>query len=265
MRQKLIVISTLLILCLTLNAQVSDTVIVTPKKMIYVEGGTFQMGSTNGGSSEQPIHTVTVSSFFIGKYEVTQKEWQEVMGYNPSYSEGDNRPVEKVSWYDAVEFCNKLSEKEGLTPAYTINGNNVSCNWTANGYRLPTEAEWEYAARGGNKSRNYKYSGSDNIDDVAWYDANSDGRSHDVGTIAPNELGIYDMSGNVWEWCWDWYGSYSSSPSSNPRGPNSGSSRVDRGGSWSYYDGSCRVAYRNYRSPGDSLIVLGLRLVRTSE
>ena len=203
MRQKLIVISTLLILCLTLNAQVSGTAKVTPKKMIYVEGGTFQMGSTNGGSSEQPIHTVTVSSFLIGKYEVTQKEWQEVMGYNPSYSEGDNRPVEKVSWYDAVEFCNKLSEKEGLTPAYTINGFDVSCNWSANGYRLPTEAEWEYAAKGGKKSKNYKYSGSDNIDDVAWYDANSDGRSHDVGTKAPNELGIYDMSGNVWEMCWD--------------------------------------------------------------
>jgi formylglycine-generating enzyme required for sulfatase activity len=250
---------------LTLNAQVSGTAKVTPKKMIYVEGGTFQMGSTNGGSSEQPIHTVTVSSFLIGKYEVTQKEWQEVMGYNPSYSEGDNRPVESITWYDAVEFCNKLSEKEGLTPAYTINGFDVSCNWSANGYRLPTEAEWEYAAKGGKKSKNYKYSGSDNIDDVAWYDANSDGRSHDVGTKAPNELGIYDMSGNVWEWCWDWYGSYSSSPSSNPRGPNSGSSRVDRGGSWSYYDGSCRVAYRNYRSPGDSLDVFGFRIVRTSE
>ena len=243
----------------------SDTPKVISKNMVFVEGGAFQMGS-NEYSREKPIHSVTVSSFFIGKYELTQKEWQEVMGNNPSYFKGDNRPVEKVTWYDAVEFCNKLSEKEGLTPAYTINGDNVSCNWSANGYRLPTEAEWEYAARGGNKSRNYRYSGSNTVGDVAWYSSNSRSQTHDVGTKAANELGIYDMSGNVWEWSWDWYDDsyYSSSPSSNPRGPNSGSYRVLRGGSF-HNDDYCRVAHRGYNSPGYSYSNLGFRLVRTFE
>ncbi|MDD3501687.1 MAG: bifunctional serine/threonine-protein kinase/formylglycine-generating enzyme family protein [Candidatus Cloacimonetes bacterium] len=233
--------------------------------MIYIEGGTFNMGSNDRNTDEKPIHSVTLSSFYIGKYEVTQRVWQEVMGDNPSIYKGDNRPVENITWYEAVEFCNKLSKKEGLRIAYTINGYDVSCNWSANGYRLPTEAEWEYAASGGNKSNGYTYSGSNNIGDVAWYKSNSDNQSHDVGTKAANELGIYDMSGNVWEWCWDWYNSsyYSSSPSSNPRGPYYGSRRVFRGGSWHLYDGNCCVAFRNYSSPGDSYSSMGLRLVRT--
>ena len=238
----------------------------TKTDMLLVESGGFYREYVNWVGFKKR-NFVELSPFYIGKYQVTQKEWQEVMGNNPSYFKGDNRPVECITWYEAVKFCNKLSEKEGLTPAYTINGNNVSCNWTANGYRLPTEAEWEYAARGGNQSNGYTYSGSNNIGDVAWYKSNSDNQSHDVGTKAANELGIYDMSGNVWEWCWDWYwyGSYSSSPSSNPRGPYYGSNRVGRGGSWSYYDGYCRVANRDGNSPGDTGNLLGFRLVRTSE
>ncbi len=226
-----------------------------PANMVLVDGGTFKRDD----------YSVTVSSFFIGKYEVTQKEWQSIMGNNPSDFKGDNRPVEEVTWYDAVEYCNKLSKKEGLTPVYTINGNNVTCNWSANGYRLPTEAEWEYAARGGNKSKGYTYSGSNIVGNVAWYDSNSSSQTHDVGTKAPNELGIYDMSGNVWEWCWDWYDSsyYSNSPKNDPKGANSGSDRVVRGGSWYLNDFGCRVAYRVYSSPGFGNGGLGLRVLRT--
>ena len=165
--------------------------------MIFVEGGTFQMGSNNGDSDEKPVHRVTVSDFYIGKYEVTQKEWYEVMGNNPSRFKGRNLPVEEVSWYDAVEFCNKKSKAEGLTPCYTGSRKNTKCNFSANGYRLPTEAEWAYAARGGIKSKGYKYSGSNTIGDVAWYISNSGSKTHTVGTKKANELGIYDMTGNV--------------------------------------------------------------------
>ncbi len=240
-----------------------------PKDMILVEGGSFQMGSNDGESDEKPVHQVTVSSFFIGKYEVTQKEWQEVMGSNPSYFKGDNFPVDEVSWYDALVYCNKRSVKEGLTPCYSISGssdpnrwgsvptsdnstwNSVTCNWSANGYRLPTEAEWEYTARGGNKSKGYKYSGSNDPGSVAWYADNSGSKTHSVGGKQANELGIYDMSGNVWEWCWDWHDSsyYSKSESRDPRGSGSGSYRSLRGGSWDYYSNFCRVSYRNYGSP----------------
>lgn len=223
--------------------------------MIFVEGGSFMMGSNDGESNEKPVHQVKVSSFLIGKYEVTQKEWAEVMGSNPSNWKGDNLPVEQVSWYQAVDYCNKRSRKEGLQPCYSISGNTapaywsqgkVDCDWSANGYRLPTEAEWEYAARGGNKSKGYKYSGSNDIGSVAWYGSNSGSKTQIVGTKQPNELGIHDMSGNVWEWCWDWYdsGYYGKSQSSDPIGAGSGSFRVLRGGSWFYYGSYCRVAFR---------------------
>ena len=237
-----------------------------PKGFVFVQGGTFQMGSNSGDSDEKPVHTVTVNDFYIGKYEVTQKEWKEVMGSNPSYFKGDNLPVEKVSWYDAVEFCNKKSEKEGLQKCYSGNGKSITCNFNANGYRLPTEAEWEYAVRGGNKSRNYKYSGSNTIGDVAWYSSNSGSKTHQVGTKQANELGISDMSGNVWEWCWDWKGSYSSSSQTNPKGASSGSYRVLRGGRWAYVADLCRVASRSsYGAPVYSDFVIGFRLVRDSQ
>ena len=258
----------------------------TPANMVFVEGGSFNMGS-NDWDNEKPVHKVSVSSFYIGKYEVTQKEWRDVMGSSPSYFKGDDRPVEQVSWYDVIEYCNQRSLKEGLTPCYTIdksrkdpNNTNssdnlkwsVSVNWQANGYRLPTEAEWEYAARGGNKSRGYEYSGSNDIGSVAWYDVNSyykgqkhpDYGTHKAGTKAANELGIYDMSGNVWEWCWDWYdsGYYGKSQSSDPIGAGSGSYRVVRGGSWYDNPESLRVCIRDGNDPYDRYSNFGVRLVR---
>ena len=211
-------------------------------KMIYVEGGTFAMGSNSGESNEMPVHNVTLDSYYIGETEITQAQWRAVMGSNPSDYKGDNRPVEYVSWHDAQKFCKKLSELTGKR------------------YVLPTEAQWEYAARGGNQSKGYTYSGSNNVKEVAKYDSSS-GHSN-VKSKKPNELGIYDMSGNVWEWCSDWYSSsYSSSSQTNPQGPNWGSHRVLRGGSW-YGDASyCRVAYRTINFPSFTYFNSGFRVV----
>ncbi|MBN2788941.1 MAG: SUMF1/EgtB/PvdO family nonheme iron enzyme [Candidatus Delongbacteria bacterium] len=209
--------------------------------LVFVEGGTE--------SDEKPVHSVTVGDFYIGKTEVTQAQWEAVMGNNPSNFKGDNKPVEQVNWYEAVEFCNKLSEMEGLQKCYSGSGDNISCNFKANGYRLPKESEWEYAAKGGNQSRGYTYSGSDNVSDVAWYSSNSGSETHSVATKQPNELGIYDMSGNVWEWCWDWY--------------TEGSTRVLRGGSWYSYDLYCEVSDRNYHAPDHAYDGFGFRIART--
>jgi formylglycine-generating enzyme required for sulfatase activity len=216
--------------------------------MVPVADGIFQMGSTSGGSDELPAHSVKVSSFLISKYEVTQAQYQQVVGSNPSHFTGGTdapkRPVEQVSWYDAVSFCNALSDREGFQKVYTINGTNVTADFSKNGYRLPTEAEWEYAARGGNQSRGYAYSGSNTAGDVAWDGSNSGETPHPVGTKAPNELGLFDMSGNVWEWCWDRYGSYGSAAQDNPPGPTSGTYRVLRGGSWDNFGDYGRGAGR---------------------
>ncbi|GJQ32988.1 MAG: hypothetical protein HBSAPP04_18270 [Ignavibacteriaceae bacterium] len=245
-----------------------------------VEGGSFMMGSNTGDPDEKPVHKVTLSSFFIGKVPVTQALWREVMGNNPSRFKGDNRPVECVSWYEAVEFCNRLSRREGLSGCYkeverektglvgSLFGQKTKVmlyDFNANGYRLPTEAEWEYAARGGNKSRGFKYSGSNDLDQVGWYDNNSGSATKEVGTKQPNELGLYDMSGNVWEWCWDWYSNsyYSSSIQTDPRGPNAGSNHVKRGGSWNYLAEHCRVANRDISNQDSMYFNLGFRLVRT--
>ncbi len=238
----------------------------TSANMIHVPGGTFMMGSNEKEDDEQPVHQVTLSPFYIGKYEVTQAEWKEVMGRNPSFSKGDNLPVEQVSWFDAVDYCNKRSVKEGLTPCYSGSGDNISCDWGANGYRLPTEAEWEHAARGGNKSQGYAYSGSNDIGSVAWYWLNSDIETHEVGTKAANELGIYDMSGNVFEWCWDWYafGYYAQGPGRNPKGAGSGSGRVLRGGYFGNDAYSCTVSYRGNYGATDSSDAIGFRICRVS-
>ncbi|MDP8211053.1 MAG: SUMF1/EgtB/PvdO family nonheme iron enzyme, partial [Candidatus Stygibacter australis] len=238
-----------------------------PEWMVFVEGGTFQMGSSSGDDDEKPVHSVTVSDFYIGKYEVTQGEYEAVMGKNPSNfkDSGKDAPVEQVSWYDAVEYCNKLSDQEGLDRCYSGSGENIKCDFDANGYRLPTEAEWEYAALGGNKSKGYKYSGSNGLKQVAWYKDNSGSKTHSAGGKQANELGVYDMSGNVWEWCWDWKGDYSSGLQNNPRGSSSGSSRVFRGGCWSSYASYCRTAYRYIISPGYSFSYLGFRVVRSSK
>ncbi len=231
--------------------------------MVYVEGGTFQMGSTSGASDEKPIHSVTVSSFWIGKYEVTQGEWESVMGSNPSKFKGSNKPVEQVSWYDCVKYCNAKSRADGREECYSIDSTTVKLLSGKNGYRLPTEAEWEYAARGGDKSQGYTYSGSDNLSSVGWHDENSGYTTHEVGAKLPNELGIYDMSGNVWEWCWDWYSSsYPSTSQTNPTGATSGSCRVIRGGCYYYDARNCRSADRDYSAPTDSGYDIGLRLVR---
>ena len=206
-------------------------------KMLAVEGGTFTMGATpeqgdDAYETEKPAHQVTLSGFAIGVTEVTQALWQAVMGSNPSYFTGNlQRPVEQVPWNDCRLFIAKLNQLTGKN------------------FRLPTEAEWEFAARGGNLSQGYKYAGSNTIDEVAWYDSNSGSTTHAVGTKYPNELGLYDMSGNVGEWCQDWFGYYSSNAQTNPTGPASGSQRVIRGSCWNYSAWSCRVSYRYGYSP----------------
>ena len=212
-------------------------------KMIAVKGGTFQMGIDDGYEWEKRVHQVTLSDYYIGETEVTQELWNAIMGSNPSSHMGDmQRPVERVSWDDCQTFISKLNQLTGAT------------------FHLPTEAQWEYAARGGNKSKGYTYSGSNAIDDVAWYNDNSDRMTHPVKTKAPNELGIYDMSGNVFEWCSDWYGSYSSAAQTDPTGPATGFYRVRRGGSWDDIAASCRVAYRISGAPTNTINYLGLRL-----
>ena len=217
--------------------------------MVRVEAGTFTMGATAEmedlwNDEEKPTHRVTLTNdYYIGKYEVTQALWKAVMGNNPSNFKGDNLPVERVNWKDCQKFLSKLNRITGKT------------------FRLPTEAEWEYAARGGNKSRGYQYSGSNNFSDVAWFMENSGSETHAVGTKQANELGIYDMSGNVREWCQDWYGKYNSSSQVNPTGANSGSRRVCRGGCWIYNDRGCRSSCRFSYTPGDRDNFLGLRLV----
>lgn len=211
-------------------------------KMIRVEGGTFMMGSEADGP-EKPIHSVTLSSYYIGETEVTQALWQAVMGSNPSDFKGDNRPVEQVSWDDCQTFIRKLNALTGKS------------------FRLPTEAEWEYAARGGSKSNGYKYSGSNHLDSVAWFDGNSGKETHPVKGKLPNELGIYDMSGNVWEWCQDLFGNYDSSSQTDPKGATSGSYHVQRGGSWGYNGAwNCRVTIRSWDSPDNRRTIFGLRL-----
>ena len=216
--------------------------------MIKVEAGTFMMGATsemqNPWDDEKPVREVILTNdYYIGKYEVTQSLWQAVMGTNPSYFKGDNLPVEQVSWDNCLEFISKLNSLTGRK------------------FRLPTEAEWEYAARGGRKSRGYQYSGSFNISDVAWYNGNSGNKIHPVGMKQANELGVYDMSGNVCEWCQDWYGSYVSSSQTNPLGANSGSFRVCRGGSWYFDTGNCRSSFRSRGNPDTRSRYLGFRLV----
>ena len=226
------------------------------------------MGSKRN-ENELPVHKVSVSSFYISKIEVPQCLYEKVMGTNPSKTKQANLPVEQVDWQDAVEFCNKLSELEGLKKCYTGTGDGTRCDFKANGYRLPTEAEWEFAARGGNKSEDYTYAGADKLGEIAWYAPNSDGRTHEVGTKAPNELGLYDMSGNVYEWCWDWYdsGFYSRSPNTDVHGPSSGTERIRRSGSFFNYDGNCSISYRRGSKPQkpEYAYTIGFRIVRSAD
>ena len=211
--------------------------------MVFVEGGTFKMGSyESDADADERIHTVTLTDYCIGKYEVTQELWEAVMDNNPSYNKGPRKPVENVSWNDIQEFIERLNELTGKK------------------FRLPSEAQWEFAARGGKKSKGYKYSGENTLRMVSWYAENSLNNSHNVGTKLPNELGICDMSGNVCELCSDYYGDYIFTSKSDPEGPVSGTYRVCRGGSWYHTAGTCRVSDRNNRAPGFKGNNLGFRL-----
>ncbi|MCL1812662.1 MAG: SUMF1/EgtB/PvdO family nonheme iron enzyme [Treponema sp.] len=253
-----------------LGSQPSPTPRPVSGNMVWVEGGTFLMGSDAGYDNEKPVHQVTVKGFYISKYQVTQAEWAAVMGSNPSKFRGDTHPVEMVEWMDVIEFCNKLSIKEGLTPCYSGSKDNITCDWNANGYRLPTEAEWEYAAHGGaNTYLKTLFAGSNSVDAVAWYSGNSGSRTHPVGTKAPNGLGLYDMSGNVWEWCWDCYTSYSSGAQLDPWGMVSseyGHVHIIRGGSWEDAAQHVRSTLRNDSfTPTMRLISIGFRVVRSRQ
>ncbi len=259
------------------------------ENMVKIQGGTFTMGSPASEPERwdsETQHQVTVSSFYMGKYEVTQAEWEAVMGSNQSLFQGVNLPVERVSWYDAVEYCNKLSEKEGLTPVYTIdkgrrdptNKNQYdSLRWfvtwdrEANGYRLPTEAEWEYACRAGTTT---PFSTGSNITTYAAnyngeypYNRNAKGMNRQettvAGSFAANPWGLYDMHGNVWEWCWDWFRDYSSESQIDPAGAASGTERVLRGGSWNFNGRYLRSANRSYYTPGYRGSNNGFRVVRS--
>jgi formylglycine-generating enzyme required for sulfatase activity len=217
-------------------------------------------------------HRVTVSSFYMGKYEVTQREYEEIMGNNPSSFKGANLPVETVTWFDAVRYCNARSQKEGLTPAYTISGENVSWNRSANGYRLPTEAEWEYACRAGTSTPfstgNNITTSQANYNGNYPYNNNAKGtyreKTTTVGSFASNPWGLYDMHGNVYEWCWDWYGGYSMANQTDPVGASSGAARVQRGGSWCDDARRLRSASRIVSTPSLRNIILGFRLLRPS-
>ena len=221
-------------------------------EFVLIPAGTFQMGSNDSDAydDEKPVHTVRITQpFYLGKYEVTQGQWQAVMGSNPSRFTGDpNRPVENVSWEDVQEFIRRLNSREGGAT-----------------YRLPTEAEWEYAARAGTTTRWSFGDDASQLGRYAWYDGNAGGQTHPVGQLQPNPWGLYDMHGNVWEWVQDWYGKYASGTAVDPAGPSSGSLRVDRGGSWVITARRCRSAHRNGVAPGLRDGYLGFRLLRVAQ
>ena len=249
---------------------VSSLIDLAARDMMRIEGGSF---TPEGG----PI--MQVDDFLLSRYHVTQELWEGVMGNNPSSFSGARRPVEKVSWYDAVEFCNALSECNNLAPCYyhdkafqqvfgrrggrytLSNKGEVFWNPAATGYRLPTEMEWEYAARGGRQSQGFEYAGGEKLEESGWYDDNSYEETQPVGLKLPNELGLYDMNGNVWEWCWDWYGNYPKQQQQlNYKGADVGSHRVVRGGSWNFESQYCRVSNRFSGYPGFRYYFVGFRV-----
>lgn len=247
---------------------------IIPENFIFVEGGTFFNGYSNA----------TVSSFYMDKYEITQAKVRAILtSYAVSgYGVGDNYPAYYINWFNAINYCNRRSILEGYVPCYSYlnygtnpddwpsgwNWNNsylgrITCNWSATGYRLPTEMEWQWASRGGVLSQGYIYSGSDNVNSVAWHNGNAGGATHPVGQKAPNELGFYDMSGNVEEYCWDFYGAYPTVPLINYTGPTTGDSRVDRGGAWAFVPDMCRVNYPHHAHGGEWIYsYVGFRVCR---
>ncbi|MEK7435090.1 MAG: SUMF1/EgtB/PvdO family nonheme iron enzyme [Cyanobacteriota bacterium] len=247
-------------------------------KMIKIEGGSFDMGNNTGENDEKPVHKITLNSFYIAKYETTQKEYQSIMGNNPSNFKKDNDvsnnfPVEKVSWFDAIKYCNEKSRQESLPQAYNdVTGDlldkdgKITTDLTkVIGYRLPTEAEWEFSAKGGTKSQAYIYSGSNTVDEVGWLLTNSEKKTHEVGMKKSNELGIYDMSGNVWEWCNDWYDEnfYKTSTEKNPINLKASDTRVSRGGSLVYDANYLRSSNRYGDIPVITGSNLGFRIAKS--
>lgn len=286
--KKMSVWAALLAFSVTAFSQASGVVQEIKENMIKVDGGVFTMGSSGSENNESPVHEVSVRTFSILKTEVTQAQYKAVVGKNYSHFKGNKRPVEEVSWYDAIVFCNKLSLASGYNPAYSLNGetdpekwgtvpridassdskaiwNSIKCDFNANGYRLPTEAEWEYAAKGGKEADDAIYSGSSTVTNVAWNADAIDGETHTVGLKAPNCLGIYDMSGNVWEWCWDWYGNYNVNDSDNPLGASDGVTgrKIRRGGSIASDAVFCRNTNRASTAPEVRGVDLGFRIVRS--
>ena len=254
------------------TAEVKSTVL--DDNMVLIPAGTFQMGNTgaySGNGNDKPVHAVTITrDFLMSKFEITQKQYELVTGLKPSYYKGDNLPVEQVSWYDAIAYCNKRSEMEGFEKCYSGSGDNIVCDWNANGYRLPTEAEWEYACKAGTTTDFYNGSLTNpdcspldlNLDKIGWYCGNSS-KTHEVGQKDPNAFKLYDMSGNVSEWCWDWIYTYGGSSETDPIGPYSGTSRTSRGGLYFHSASKARSSYRSYGSPDNSYNSQGFRVCRT--
>ena len=256
-------------------------------EMIRVEGGTFLMGSEDDGTKEaskmnQPSHEVEIGDFYLGQFLITQELWERIMGPEDDRFDfvGSRHPADRISWYNAIEFCNLLSEKTGLSPVYDIDkqsqGIESEYNTTqwlvekksgANGYRLPTEAEWEFAARGGKYGKSFLFAGSNDPNEVGWYGygdkKNSHNTTHDVGMKSPNELGFFDMSGNIYEWCWDWFDDYSKNPLKNPQGPETGIYRVLRGGAWITFPRFCYVFNREYGTLARQRNYRGFRVARS--
>ena len=232
-----------------------------PSQLIFVQGGKFAMGS-NDWAATKPIHPVTLNSFYISPITITQEQWIKIMGTKLSSWNEPHSPATLVNWFQAVEYCNARSIKEELTPCYKGSGKEIICDWVANGYRLPTEAEWEFAARGGINGKETVYSGSNDIEEVAWFGENSQDHPHGVAKKLPNNLALYDLSGNVREWCWDYYAKYDAAINVDPRGPASGDTRVMRGGSYADASYMCTVFVRMALDPAQAYLNNGFRVVR---
>ena len=248
----------------------SDPPVNTAVDMVSIPAGTFRMGDIRGihqQPNELPVHTVGIAAFRLSRHEITQEVYQSVMGENPSHNNGERYlPVDNVSWYQAIDFCNKLSVRDGYTPCYSsASETDVACDFSANGYRLPTEAEWEYACRAGTETDYFTGNAESDLDRAGWHIGNSANRSHPVGQKEANAFGVYDMHGNVVEWCWDWYnpGYYGTSPSDNPTGPVLGNEKVQRGGSYFSWPFGQRSSFRGgYLKPSLTGRDLGFRVAR---
>lgn len=233
-------------------------------EMVLVRGSTFAMGGGDHSLHDsRPIHTVHVDDFMIASHPVTRREWNELFPSDSKYEGYDDCPAVSISWYEAVEYCNRLSARHGLSLCYTIYQDSVTPRPGANGYRLPTEAEWEFAARGGDQGNGFVFAGSNTLRDIGWFKGNSGGHPQPVGGKSPNELGLFDMSGNVWEWCWDCYGPYPADHTENPLGARDDCLRVYRGGSWVDFEHGCEVAARGRRAPSRGYDDIGLRVARS--